>query len=94
MHEVESPARANPSTSSRNTATAPFPSTQPASLADLPAYPSDFTFRRFITFAGIVLGYSCFYLTRNSLTYTAPAMVQDATLGIGMKEASGVGRLE
>lgn len=67
---------------------------QPASLADLPAYPSDFTFRRFITFAGIVLGYSCFYLTRNSLTYTAPAMVQDATLGIGMKEASGVGRLE
>uniref|UniRef100_A0A1D2ACF3 Major facilitator superfamily (MFS) profile domain-containing protein n=1 Tax=Auxenochlorella protothecoides TaxID=3075 RepID=A0A1D2ACF3_AUXPR len=59
---------------------------KPASLADLPAYPSDFTFRRFITFAGIVLGYSCFYLTRNSLTYTAPAMVQDATLGIGMKE--------
>lgn len=30
--------------------------------------------------------YSCFYLTRNSLTYTAPAMVATASLGIGLKE--------
>lgn len=29
---------------------------------------------------------SCFYLTRNSLTYTAPAMVADPTLGIGLAE--------
>ena len=45
------------------------------SLSELPAYPPDFVRRRLITFVGIVLGYSCFYLTRNSLTYTAPAMV-------------------
>lgn len=45
------------------------------SLSELPAYPGDFVRRRLITFVGIVLGYSCFYLTRNSLTYTAPVMV-------------------
>jgi sugar phosphate permease len=50
---------------------------QPASLSDLPAYPKDFVRRRLLTFVGIVLGYSCFYLTRNSLTYTAPAMVRE-----------------
>ena len=37
--------------------------------------------------------YSCFYLTRNSLTYTAPAMVADGTLGIGLSEVRG-GRAE
>ncbi|PSC74706.1 major facilitator superfamily isoform A [Micractinium conductrix] len=58
----------------------------PASLSDLPAYPPDFVRRRLITFVGIVLGYSCFYLTRNSLTYTAPAMVADPSLAIGMSE--------
>ena len=46
------------------------------SLSELPAYPGDFVRRRLITFVGIVLGYSCFYLTRNSLTYTAPVMVR------------------
>lgn len=33
--------------------------------------------------------YSCFYLTRNSLTYTAPAMVADASTGIGITEVGG-----
>lgn len=47
------------------------------SLSELPAYPADFVRRRLITFVGIVLGYSCFYLTRNSLTYTAPVMVSE-----------------
>lgn len=55
-------------------------------MSELASYPSDFLFWRWLTFFGIVLGYSCFYLTRNSLTYTAPAMVQDAALGIGMTE--------
>ena len=64
----------------------PPPEFQVAALSELPAYPPAFVFRRLITFFGIVLGYSCFYLTRNSLTYTAPAMVQDAALGIGMSE--------
>ena len=51
------------------------------SLSELPAYPPDFVRRRLITFGGLVLGYSCFYLTRNSLTYTAPAMVSGARQG-------------
>ena len=64
----------------------------PASLSDLPAYPPDFVRRRLITFVGIVLGYSCFYLTRNSLTYTAPAMVRRAAAGrVGLgREGLGV----
>ena len=56
------------------------------SLSDLPEYPADFIRRRWITFSGIVLGYSCFYLTRNSLTYTAPAMVADTALGLSMTD--------
>ncbi len=34
--------------------------------------------------------YSCFYLTRNSLTYTAPAMVADPSLGIGITEVGHI----
>jgi OPA family sugar phosphate sensor protein UhpC-like MFS transporter len=49
-------------------------------------YSGEFIRTRLMSFAGIVLGYSCFYLTRNSLTYTAPAMVADATLGITMTD--------
>lgn len=30
----------------------------------------------------ILLGYSCYYLTRNSLTFTAPAMVATPNLGL------------
>lgn len=59
-----------------------------SSLSELPEYPKDFLRRRWITFMGIVLGYSCFYLTRNSLTYTAPAMVADKVLGLSMTDVS------
>lgn len=59
-----------------------------SSLSELPEYPADFIRRRWITFLGIVLGYSCFYLTRNSLTYTAPAMVADKMLGLSMTDVS------
>jgi hypothetical protein len=59
-----------------------------SSLSELPEYPADFLRRRWITFMGIVLGYSCFYLTRNSLTYTAPAMVADKVLGLSMTDVS------
>eukprot|EP00191_Tetraselmis_sp_GSL018_P003122 CAMPEP_0177601082 /NCGR_PEP_ID=MMETSP0419_2-20121207/14035_1 /TAXON_ID=582737 /ORGANISM="Tetraselmis sp., Strain GSL018" /LENGTH=525 /DNA_ID=CAMNT_0019094255 /DNA_START=772 /DNA_END=2349 /DNA_ORIENTATION=+ len=44
--------------------------------------PKGFLLRRWIVFIGIVVGYACFYLTRNSLTYTAPVMVADPTLNI------------
>ena len=30
----------------------------------------------------ILVGYSCYYLTRNSLTFTAPAMVASPSLGL------------
>lgn len=43
-----------------------------------------------MAFVGIIFGYACFYLTRNSLTYTAPALVQDASLGIGMAEVGAM----
>ena len=33
-------------------------------------------------FLSILIGYSCYYLTRNSLTFTAPAMVATASLGL------------
>lgn len=49
-------------------------------LSDLAEYPAAFQRRRLVTFVGIVLGYACYYLTRNSLTYTAPVMVADAAL--------------
>eukprot|EP00873_Tetraselmis_striata_P014517 jgi/Tetstr1/434781/TSEL_023832.t1 len=45
-------------------------------------YSRAFLVRRWITFVGIVLGYACYYLTRNSLTYTAPVMVADPLLGM------------
>jgi len=57
-------------------------------------YSKAFIMTRLITFVGIVLGYSCFYLTRNSLTYTAPAMVADAALGISMTDIGALTRYE
>eukprot|EP00798_Chlamydomonas_sp_ICE-L_P021673 gene21673-28690_t len=47
-----------------------------------PVYTAAFLRRRLMVFLGIVIGYSSYYLTRNSLTYTAPAMVADAALGM------------
>lgn len=42
--------------------------------------------RRLLVFIGIVIGYSSYYLTRNSLTYTAPVMVADPTLGMDITQ--------
>jgi len=53
-----------------------------ASFDPKKVYSKAFIASRLVTFAGIVLGYSCFYLTRNSLTYTAPVMVATPSLGI------------
>lgn len=39
-----------------------------------------------MVFFSIVIGYSCYYLTRNSLTYTAPVMVADPKLGMDITQ--------
>ncbi|KXZ49035.1 hypothetical protein GPECTOR_23g122 [Gonium pectorale] len=51
-----------------------------------PQYSADFIRRRLLVFVGIVIGYSCYYLTRNSLTYTAPVMVADPALGMDITQ--------
>eukprot|EP00879_Flechtneria_rotunda_P009282 GHRR01009717.1.p1 GENE.GHRR01009717.1~~GHRR01009717.1.p1 ORF type:complete len:467 (+),score=173.45 GHRR01009717.1:218-1618(+) len=57
-----------------------------ASDAPQPAYTTDFIRRRLLVFFAIVVGYSSYYLTRNSLTYTAPVMVADPTLGMDITQ--------
>ncbi|EFJ46805.1 hypothetical protein VOLCADRAFT_92625 [Volvox carteri f. nagariensis] len=52
----------------------------PEAAAEGQPYSPDFIRRRLMVFVGIVVGYSSYYLTRNSLTYTAPVMVADPTL--------------
>eukprot|EP00245_Coleochaete_scutata_P005699 TRINITY_DN19450_c0_g1_i1.p1 TRINITY_DN19450_c0_g1~~TRINITY_DN19450_c0_g1_i1.p1 ORF type:complete len:546 (-),score=94.08 TRINITY_DN19450_c0_g1_i1:402-2039(-) len=52
------------------------PADEPAS----PALSKEFKRVRLITFACMFVGYSSFYLTRNSLAYTAPAMVDAGVL--------------
>ncbi len=72
-----------------------LPSTHPAEAAAPPppgapqpadAQPPGFTLRRLVVFSGLVLGYSAYYLTRNSLTYTAPVMVADPALGFSLSQ--------
>ena len=45
-------------------------------------YTAEFLKSRLGVFTSILLGYSCYYLTRNSLTFTAPAMVASPSLGL------------
>ena len=56
--------------------------TAPASAAPLAAWTPAFKRRRLSIFCFTVMAYAAFYITRNSLVYTAPAMVADAALGI------------
>mmetsp|Transcript_17867 Transcript_17867/g.44225 ORF Transcript_17867/g.44225 Transcript_17867/m.44225 type:complete len:465 (-) Transcript_17867:978-2372(-) len=45
-------------------------------------YTKSFVAVRLTVFLSILVGYSCYYLTRNSLTFTAPAMVATPSLGL------------
>lgn len=45
---------------------------------------------RLITFAAMVTGYAAYYVTRNSLTYTAPFMLNDAVLGLTLTQIGGL----
>ncbi|GIL82636.1 hypothetical protein Vretimale_8235 [Volvox reticuliferus] len=56
------------------------PAAATPAVAEAPSYSPDFIRRRLLVFVGIVIGYSSYYLTRNSLTYTAPVMVADPVL--------------
>eukprot|EP00877_Chromochloris_zofingiensis_P003701 jgi/Chrzof1/13331/Cz07g29050.t1 len=49
-------------------------------------YSAEFIRRRLLVFISIVIGYSCYYLTRNSLTYTAPVMVADPKLAMDITQ--------
>ena len=49
---------------------------------DIQEYEQDFLRARLSVFLSILFGYSCYYLTRNSLTFTAPAMVASPTLNL------------
>ena len=53
-------------------------------------YSMQFRLRRWFLFSGLVLGYSFYYLCRNSLNYVNPVMVADPTLGLGMTEVAAM----
>ena len=53
-----------------------------AALAVATDYDENFLKARFSVFLSILFGYSCYYLTRNSLTFTAPAMVASPALNL------------
>ncbi|EFJ53044.1 hypothetical protein VOLCADRAFT_85912 [Volvox carteri f. nagariensis] len=91
--------RGRPTVTAADAAAAPAVSTQPPA-PDSPQQPQPppppqqqqqqqppgFIARRLAVFSGLVLGYAAYYLTRNSLTYTAPVMVADPTLGFTLAE--------
>ncbi|WIA10980.1 hypothetical protein OEZ85_011139 [Tetradesmus obliquus] len=52
------------------------------SSQDALVHPPGFVLRRFIVFGGILLGYTCLYLNRGTLTFTAPVMVNDPLLSL------------
>uniref|UniRef100_A0A7S0YG03 Major facilitator superfamily (MFS) profile domain-containing protein n=1 Tax=Polytomella parva TaxID=51329 RepID=A0A7S0YG03_9CHLO len=63
------------------------PSSTPLSTpTPTPGYSREFILRRLVVFLSIVLGYSSYYLTRNSLTYTAPVMVADTSLSMDITQ--------
>jgi len=56
---------------------------EPAGIKDEPqGYTAAFVRNRLLVFAGLVLGYSCYYITRNSFIYTAPVMVEQGVLNM------------
>jgi len=72
LRAIEAAARPPPPPSPPHEERAPPP----------PARPPGFLTRRWWAFAGIVVGYTAFYVTRSSLTYAAPLMVADPTSGV------------
>lgn len=53
-------------------------------------YPQSFAIARLTTFAFMWLAYGSYYLTRNSLAFTAPLMIKDQALGMTMAKVGGL----
>jgi MFS transporter, OPA family, sugar phosphate sensor protein UhpC len=69
------------------------PVPEPLAEAPLPqaeAQPAGFKARRTLIFLSIFVGYASYYITRTSLTYAAPLMVADASLGISLPQVTPV----
>ena len=49
-------------------------------------YSDKFRLRRWLLFTGLVLGYSFYYLCRNSLNYVLPVMVNDKSLNLNITQ--------
>jgi hypothetical protein len=53
-------------------------------------YSTKFRLRRWLLFSGLVLGYSFYYLCRNSLNYVLPVMVNDKALGLSITQLAAM----
>eukprot|EP00884_Botryococcus_braunii_P017475 jgi/Botrbrau1/4410/Bobra.0348s0003.1 len=54
------------------------------------ASPPGFVRTRWITFLAMFVGYAGFYITRTSLAYVAPSMLEDKALGLDLKAIGGL----
>lgn len=45
---------------------------------------------RLLTFAAMFVGYGSYYLTRNSLSYVAPTLLNDKAIGLTMTQIGGL----
>lgn len=45
---------------------------------------------RLLTFAAMFVGYGCYYLTRNSLGYVVPTLLEDKAVGLTMTQIGGL----
>eukprot|EP00898_Chlorokybus_atmophyticus_P000707 jgi/Chlat1/1637/Chrsp127S08673 len=61
-----------------------------ATAVQTPVYSKEFLNSRIVTFAGIFIGYGSYYLTRNSLTFVAPVMMNDPALGLSLAQVGGL----
>jgi hypothetical protein len=82
--------RHRPSVATRSSSSASFgndASGAASSDSDTDDLENDASFKRarWATFIAMFVGYGAFYLTRNSLAFTAPAMLEDKSLGLTLK---------
>lgn len=54
------------------------------------AFTKDFYRTRLLTFAAMFVGYGSYYLTRNSLSYVVPTLLEDKVVGLTMTQIGGL----